>query len=386
MKKNCHYSIFLITLLLSGCHQIEKRNFFHIKNPEKKSALDFPLSEICSDIQYIKLDSIIPLAGIRKIEFDHDIIVLQDKIKGIIKFDKTGKFLSQIGSIGKGPGEYSLTYSKFTIGNNGKNVYVLDHFKDVLVFDENNQYTNKFSINGEIIANDVFSISQNRLLFASGNPTGDFKYKWIVTDNSGKMIYTKKNSVNFKIKKGAGPLPAQIIFKRDSIVYYFEQYNDTIFQIGPDSFKTFGFFDLGKYRLTPEIAERDGLFNAGNSYLIPLNIYETRKYLIIEYIYKNFKMALFNKETEELNIINNCPAPKRLLNDFDSGLPFSPISEFNNHLTCVVNPFELKKHVASDAFKNSTPKFPEKKKELEKLANSLNENDNPVLMLVKLKE
>jgi hypothetical protein len=35
--------------------------------------------------------------------------------------------------------------------------------------------------------------------------------------------------------------------------------------------------------------------------------------------------------------------------------------------------------------KKITSKYPEKKKELEKLANSLNENANPVLMLVKLK-
>ncbi len=48
--------------------------------------------------------------------------------------------------------------------------------------------------------------------------------------------------------------------------------------------------------------------------------------------------------------------------------------------------YELKQYVESDAFKNSTPKYPEKKKQLEQLANSLNENDNPVLMLVKLKE
>jgi hypothetical protein len=47
--------------------------------------------------------------------------------------------------------------------------------------------------------------------------------------------------------------------------------------------------------------------------------------------------------------------------------------------------FELKSHVASDAHKNATPKYPEKKKELERLAGSLNENDNPVLMIVKLK-
>lgn len=42
--------------------------------------------------------------------------------------------------------------------------------------------------------------------------------------------------------------------------------------------------------------------------------------------------------------------------------------------------------VDTKAFKTSTPKFPEKKKELEKLAYSLDENDNPVLMFVKLKE
>ncbi|MGV8091740.1 MAG: hypothetical protein AB2L24_07745 [Mangrovibacterium sp.] len=50
----------------------------------------------------------------------------------------------------------------------------------------------------------------------------------------------------------------------------------------------------------------------------------------------------------------------------------------------LINPFQLKAHVASDEFKNSTPQYPEKKKELEKLANSLSENDNPVLMLMKL--
>jgi hypothetical protein len=37
-------------------------------------------------------------------------------------------------------------------------------------------------------------------------------------------------------------------------------------------------------------------------------------------------------------------------------------------------------------FKNSAPKYPEKKKELEKLANSLKETDNPVLKLVRLKK
>jgi hypothetical protein len=50
-----------------------------------------------------------------------------------------------------------------------------------------------------------------------------------------------------------------------------------------------------------------------------------------------------------------------------------------------VNAFELKQFISSKAFKLSNPKYPGKKKELEKLANSLDENDNPVLMIVKLK-
>ena len=51
-----------------------------------------------------------------------------------------------------------------------------------------------------------------------------------------------------------------------------------------------------------------------------------------------------------------------------------------------IDTIKVKAHVASEAFKNSTPKYPEKKKELEKLANSLKETDNPVLMLVRLKK
>ncbi len=46
---------------------------------------------------------------------------------------------------------------------------------------------------------------------------------------------------------------------------------------------------------------------------------------------------------------------------------------------------KLKNHVAANAFRSSRPKYPEKKQKLEKLANSLKETDNPVLVLISLK-
>ena len=57
----------------------------------------------------------------------------------------------------------------------------------------------------------------------------------------------------------------------------------------------------------------------------------------------------------------------------------------DNTIIAWMDPLKLKAHVDSEVFKNSTPKYPEKKKELERLANSLKETDNPVLVLVKLK-
>jgi hypothetical protein len=76
-----------------------------------------------------------------------------------------------------------------------------------------------------------------------------------------------------------------------------------------------------------------------------------------------------------------------IINDLDGGPNIVPkTTKDDNTIIAWIDPLKLKAHVASEAFKNSTPKFPQKKKDLEKLANSLKETDNPVLVLVKLKK
>ncbi len=51
-----------------------------------------------------------------------------------------------------------------------------------------------------------------------------------------------------------------------------------------------------------------------------------------------------------------------------------------------VDAITLKKYVASEDFKNAQVSDPKKKNELKKLADSLNETDNPVLIIVTPKE
>jgi hypothetical protein len=79
-----------------------------------------------------------------------------------------------------------------------------------------------------------------------------------------------------------------------------------------------------------------------------------------------------------------------IVNDIDGGLRFLPNKYFaednQEYLYGLVNPYQIKMHVGSGAFKNSTPKYPEKKKELEVLADKLKETDNPVFVIVRLKK
>ena len=55
------------------------------------------------------------------------------------------------------------------------------------------------------------------------------------------------------------------------------------------------------------------------------------------------------------------------------------------YILSYMDTFEFKSLVESEAFINGEPLLPSKKKEMQILANKLSENDNPVLMLLKLK-
>jgi hypothetical protein len=74
-------------------------------------------------------------------------------------------------------------------------------------------------------------------------------------------------------------------------------------------------------------------------------------------------------------------------NDLDGGPNILPKAiKDDNTIIAWVDTLKLKAHVASEEFKKSTPKYTEKKRELEMLANRLKETDNPVLVLVRLKK
>jgi hypothetical protein len=75
-----------------------------------------------------------------------------------------------------------------------------------------------------------------------------------------------------------------------------------------------------------------------------------------------------------------------IINDLDGGPSILPLTtKDDNTIITLIDPLTLKKHISSEVFKKSTPKYPDKKKELEKLASRIKETDNPILVLVKMR-
>jgi hypothetical protein len=128
-------------------------------------------------------------------------------------------------------------------------------------------------------------------------------------------------------------------------------------------------------------------------------VFETNNYLVCGYTYsKKIGLALIDKKSKKSYLTYLEPGPPGygvtfiggIFNDLDAGVRFQPENYFEEknreYIIALINPFDIKALVTTNEFKRSEPKYPEKKKELEKLANSLKETDNPVLMLVRLKK
>jgi hypothetical protein len=103
-------------------------------------------------------------------------------------------------------------------------------------------------------------------------------------------------------------------------------------------------------------------------------------------------LGIYDKQTKKLifckpTSTDNSLFTSGLYNDIDAGARFFPKTQVNDStMVMSIEAKQLKDHVASADFKNTVVKYPEKKQQLEELANRLTEFDNPVLMFVTIKK
>lgn len=392
--------VICLLLILSSCSSPEN-NLFQIE-PGKFPDNKITLSEIADDITYIPLDkdNKYPLGVIYTFKIVNGSIFLSAKDIGVLKFNSDGKGVRRIGSKGNGPGEY-LHCLSFTVDKRTGNIYVADRDK-IKVFSPDGIFVRDIPY-GDYIGGrhaDHIEVFNSLLFLSDGLNMGNSKNSWVFLDTLGNLVAEKGNSVQ---KSAPNSFTGSHTYIFKDHVYYCNNFNDTVFSIATDlSYEASYLFEFGEHQPPKEMIKFnsvDEVLSVANNVCRIYTMFETKKYLVMMYYYPGKSAFCFiDKKTKDtflarkgLDSQGKKGTRPWLINDLDGGLPqtgdFQYYVEKNTeYITTLFTPSDFKLYVSSDEFKNMVPKNPAKKTEIERLANSLQETDNPVLMMIRLKK
>lgn len=312
-------------------------------------------------------------------------------------FDRSGKFLNKIGKKGRGPNEYNYLF-KIGLNEIKKEVYVFGSGPPKLLI-YNFDGTFKRDLNDIIYPSKIRNefqakpfeelefIYEDYFIVPQCNFNGTTPYSYEVYSHDGKLIKMAVKPIQFTMNSTLSIMNEFSYYTFGSIFFIKENLlNDTLYEVTPSlKFQPKYIFDEGKYRTPVEFRKDFVNFIEKKEfkYIQLRQIFESERYVVFFFIFdKSDRYGYYDKFLKETYTFPT----KGIANDYDGGPEFEHVYQKNNELIGSVNAMDLIAHVNSTEFKNSTPKYPEKKKELEQLAKHLDENDNPVLILVKLKE
>jgi hypothetical protein len=386
LKNILIFSLFVISCQNSNYSDKNQIITFDLK--ELTKITNIKLSDLkFDDIEYIPLETNehCLFQGIYDLKVGNDFFLI-DAFDRILEFKTDGSFVTKIGTKGRGPDEYLVAHD-VDIDEKTQNIYLVSGWqKKFFVYSKSGELIRTFQ-SPQNTTN--FKVTEDGILCYSINSFANIDNSYNLIDTVGRIIKKIPNKYPWENVK-----PEIFVYLHENLFYRFnnrlfkkEIYSDTVFVFENMNFKPYFLIEQGKRTVTAKARSDFSLEYLKDNYITPMNLFEFGDYIYYEFIVSlngsNGLSFIGSKMNDFQALINS---KQGLTNDLDGGPSIWPKTiKDNNAIICWVDAFQLKAHVASEAFKNSTPKYPEKKKELEKLANRLKETDNPVLILVKLK-
>ena len=391
----------IISLIIISCQSANNKDKSQIRTFDLKELpkiSEIKLSDLgFVDIEYIPLEtneqSAIGRFGLRAVT-DRFIVgnsfYIIKQFNAIVKYRDDGSFETRIGTVGRGPTEFQVAHD-IDLNKENHKIYLVSGFQEKFnVYSESGEYVKTFK--SPFHAPIQFRFDNNEILCYFENLQGNIENSFVVIDTMGRIIKNFPNKYPFSLNKkgGVGVGRENLFYQFNNQLFKKEVYSDTIYVFEDMVFKPHIVIQVGDRLLTPEARAQYDLFYLGENYIRPIHLFEFGDYIYYEYTYRvipqtnNIRYGFIGSKTNDFRAFIN--AEQGLINDLDGGPEILP-ETIKNDKTIIswIDALQLKAHVASESFKNSTPKYPEKKRELEKLAVSLKETDNPVLVLVKMK-
>lgn len=414
-------------LFTTGCSKGQNNNTLPIIDIEAniKNMQQINLSQFTNDIKYVPLQIRDDLAfvGFWDCEFSDKYILVKDLRKCFL-YDFEGNVISKIGNQGRGPGEYNNARNG-AFGPNNK-IYIQDLY-DLLEYNMDGSFSKKydkcFLANNDFIGS-WFPITDSLIFGKISSLMGNEKNKALIFNKNGTIKTQYKNYILFnRGRQLAGPEEINAtIYKFQNEIVFKEIYNDTIFYLSKElELIPKYLINLGKF--SEPVSHRENIIQENGldfstiweNYMQLENVFQTQNYLILDCQFNvqfpakrltpkivmegitswyntTRALGIYDKQTKELifckpTSTDNSLFTSGLYNDIDAGARFFPKTQVNDStMVMSIEAKQLKDHVASADFKNTVVKYPEKKQQLEELANRLTEFDNPVLMFVTIKK
>jgi|WetSurMetagenome_2_1015567.scaffolds.fasta_scaffold17247_5 hypothetical protein len=321
-------------------------------------------------------ESLITLIN-RLIVYDNKYYIFDQQNKSIFVFDESGKYISKIHNIGKGPGEY-IQLTDFTIDTKNKQIILLCDIPSCLIYyDLNGKYLNQKK-NEKLIK--YISAGQNSIFFVNFLITYNENYIGIQNESKYSEFLPVEDYIKNKDFYSFHP---NII--RSDYTYFLKVYDDLVYELSDDNVVpkyqiVFGGKAIDKNIIKENELEKILEISSKEKLICRINDFrECDNYLMFG-MYPYNKIAIYNKNEKVCRLFSGFYDP-------ETGLYLSGYIAYDgpgDEMMFIVDPTSFVSNVlhirkSKEAAQNKT--YIRFKEEAEKLTDT----DNPILMVYTLK-
>ena len=382
MKITNRIIIVFVAFLVVSCGKVQESKQGLLKLDAYPDSLITDLSYIASDIKYIPLET---MPGDR-IEAIDKLIIRKNRIyvstvTNIYCFDSVGHYLNKLFNFNN----KSEIIFDFDIGlNNEKLVLLLSGRLQIYSY-----YGGKFSLEEEIKTENFFPselqfIPQTEYLLVSfPRIHGSEKTYNIAINSVGETIWQKKNYIKTNEPLRTKKVGDIIHYLYEGDLYFKEGMNDTIFRIEINPLRQTPAYAI--YKRGSSVNQKAQLKNIPKSSSPSVHsIFETSRYIYFTYNSERFLKIFYDKVKNRKYAVD--PFIEGLRDDISMGPEFNPLVFSDEYMYSFISAKKLSGFLsAKDSSENRLQHSLQNKTSLKKSGLSLKNDDNPIIVSVKLK-
>ena len=377
-------------------------------------------SELFSSIELIPLETrkecLLDAAPTSKVLLTDSFIFMTGDGR-LYAFDRSGKFLNPIGEKGRGPGEYQNASAGFFLNYDRQIIYVQEYVK-ILEYDFNGKFIRSIQlpdVDGGYLTDCAYV--EDNLFVGAVHYSGNNKYRYCLFDQNGDTVKCFPNHIFFNrlsdfASSNDRPLdPVRV----DNRIYLKDNVNDTIYILANSNLNPAYVFDFGKYSYPKEALEniQNLLYFESRTYGFLSSfgsLVGTPKYFFYQIsVPQQFSTPKSNPRYNHLlnqyrstersvygiyNIAQNTNVlldtdqhfQKGIINDMNGGLPLVPrYYAGNDEIVDYWLADDMKAMLTEEYFATQKIKDPQAHQRLRELLKDLKEDDNPIVVVAKLK-